>query len=424
MSGIGRISFTQGFSNVRENILMSQSSYVESSLQLNSGERILEISDDPEGVKRLTELGNQVVEAEEVASVKSSAESLLEISERALGDIKNLLDQIKTDAIFASNSTSNAKDRETFAEVLKSTTENIFNLANSRLNGQYLFSGKQSDKKTVDFDSSDIFSNIQYLEGNPETGPRQLYELQSSVTLAEVFNSTSTPASIQSSAPVTIPITNGGDLRLVVNDGNGNVFDTGDINIPGGTTPIANVITAINTAANTAGIQGAIVQENPVGFLEFTTALMTNSTSNQSTSITISNGTTVNNTTLLEDFNIIGQKASGESPSLQDTLESLFEAYNANDIDAIRRSITDIDANIDRLIGKQTLVGTLLNQFQDSRFADEDRTTTLKLKKSEVEDMPIAEAIVEANQSKLVMDTLLRNATTVVNASVFNFLNI
>ncbi len=423
MSGIGRISFIQGFRDVRENILASQSSYVNSSLQLNSGERILQISEDPEAVKELTILGNQVLEAEEVSSIKSSTESLLEISERTVGDIKNLVDQVKTDAIFASNSTANAKDREAFGEVLLSTIENIFNLANSRLNGQYLFSGKQSDKQTVSFDENDIFGNTQYLEGAANGGPRELYNLQSSITLDTIFNSTSAPATIQSSAPVTIPITDGGDIRLVINDGNGNVYDTGDINIPDGTTPIANVITIINTAANAAGIQGSIVQENPVGSLEFTTSLITNNIDNQSASITISNGTTVNNTTILEDFNIIGQKAKGESKNLQDTLESLFNAYNANDVDAIRASITDLDANLERLVGKQTLAGTLINQFQDSRFADEDRTTSLKLKKSAVQDMPIAEAIVEANQAKLIMDTLLRNATTVVNASVFNFVN-
>ncbi|NQY79603.1 MAG: hypothetical protein HRT47_04755 [Candidatus Caenarcaniphilales bacterium] len=423
MSGIGRISFIQGFSDVRENILRSQSSYVTSSLQLNSGERILEISEDPEAVKELTVLGNQVLESEEIAGIKSSTESLLEISERAIGDIKNLVDQIKTDALFASNTTANAKDREAFGDVLQSTVENIFTLANSRLNGQYLFSGKQSDKKTVDFDENDIFANIQYLEGEQDAGPKELYNLQSSVRLDTIFNSTAAPAVIQSSNAVTLPITDGGDIRLVINDGNGNVYDTGDINIPAATNPIANVITIINGAVNAAGLQGAIVQENPVGSLEFNTSLITNSINNESASITISNGSTVNATTVLEDFNIIGQKATGESQSLQDTLEDLFNAYNANDVDSIRASIVDIDANLERLVGKQTLTGTLINQFQDSRFADEDRVTSLKLKKSAVQDMPIAEAIVEANQAKLIMDTLLRNATTVVNASIFNFVN-
>lgn len=423
MSGIGRISFSQGFANIKENILSSQNSYVRTSLQLNSGERFLEINENPEAVKELTILGNHILEAEEISAVKSSTESLLEISERAIGDIKNLVDQIKTDAIFASNSTSNAKDREAFGEVLASNVENIFSLANSRLNGQYLFSGKQSDKQTVSYDESDIFSNIQYLDGAADAGPRELYNFQSSITLDTIFNSSPAPATIKSSAAVTIPINDGGDIRLVINDGAGNIYDTGDINIPLGTAPLANVISIINTAANNAGINGSVVQENPAGILEFTTDLITDSIDNQSTSITISNGTTINNTTVLEDLNIIGQKAKGESKNLQDTLKDLYNAYNTNDIEAIRSSITDLDANLDRLIGKQTLTGTLINRFQDSRFADEDRSSSLKVKQSAIKDIPIAEAIVEANQAKLIMDTLLRNATTLVNASIFNFVN-
>ena len=46
MSGIGRIGFLQGFNEVRSSLLSSQSSYIRSSLQLNSGEKILELGDE------------------------------------------------------------------------------------------------------------------------------------------------------------------------------------------------------------------------------------------------------------------------------------------------------------------------------------------------------------------------------------------
>ena len=425
MSGIGRIGFLQGFNEVRSSLLSSQSSYIRSSLQLNSGEKILELGDDPKAVKQITELGNRINEAEEQSGVKGNVESLIEISERTISDIKNLVDQVKTDALFASNTTVNAKDREAFGEVLDSTAETIFRLANSQLNGQYIFSGKQSDKQTIKFDPNNIFNNNQFLEGELDSGPRQIYGMQSSVGLETIFNSTPGPAVVSSSAAITIPITLGGDIRLVVNDGNGNTIDTGDINIPGGTTPIANVIAIINGAANTAGLNGTIVQENPPasGILEFNTSLITGSTDNEAASITISNGTTVNQPSVLDDLNIIAQKQKGTSQNLQNTLEQLQQAYFANDVERVRSLMVDVDANLERLIGKQTLAGNLLNDFKDSRTADEDQVTSLKLKRSALQDMPIAEAIVEANQSKLVMDTLLRNSTTIVNASIFNFVN-
>ena len=428
MNGIGRISFKQSFGDIRSNILNSQSDYVTNSLQLNSGERFLDISEDPAAVKDLTSLANRILEAEETASVKSSVESILEISEKAIGDIKELMDQIKTDAVYASNATSNDQDREAFADVLKSVTENIFSLANSKVNGQYIFSGKHSDKRTIDFNENDLFSNIEYLESTLDKGPKQIYDTQSSIMLDTVFNSTAASAQIISQAATPATITDGGDLRLVIDNGNGSVFDTGDIALVPGQAmfpPAAgNVVDTINNAANLAGLQGAIVQENPAGFLEFNTNLITNSVDNEGASITISNGTTINNTTVLEDFNIIAQKASGESKSLQETLESLFQAYKINDVEAIRANLIDIDANVNRLIDKQTLAGALTAQFADSRFADEDQVTQLKVKKSAIQDIPIAEAVVEANQAKLVMDTLLRNTNTIVNANIFNFLNI
>ena len=85
--------------------------------------------------------------------------------------------------------------------------------------------------------------------------------------------------------------------------------------------------------------------------------------------------------------------------------------------------MVDLDANVSRAINKQTLAGELKNKFEESRIRDEDQIDSLKLRKSSLEDIPTAEAIVDANKSKLVLDSVLRNASSLSNANIFNFLN-
>ncbi|MEB3315451.1 MAG: hypothetical protein VKK32_04500 [Candidatus Melainabacteria bacterium] len=425
MTGIGRVGFMQRMTNIKEQVLTSQGNYVEDSLRLNSGNKILKISDDPAAVKKINEYSGNILEAKEKSSVKSSVESLLSISETAISDIKKILDDIKTDTLSASNATANDADREAYADVLLASTENLFRLANSKVNGQFIFSGKQSDKKTIDFNPDSLFFQNKYLEGATDQGPREIYGTDSSITLDDLFNSTAAPAIISSKSAANATITSNSDIRLVIEDGNGNVFDTGNINLPAGTAMfppvIPNVIGIINASANAVGLVGNIAQENPLGFLEFNTSLITGNKSNKSAAISIGNGTTLGSA--LNDFKITAHKTNGESQNIQNTLAELYKAYVANDAVGIRTAMVDLDANVSRAINKQTLAGELKNKFEESRIRDEDQIDSLKLRKSSLEDIPTAEAIVDANKSKLVLDSVLRNASSLANANIFNFLN-
>lgn len=425
MTGIGRVGFMQRMTDIKEQVLVSQGSYVEDSLRLNSGNKILKISDDPAAVKKINEYSGTILEAKEKSSVKSSVESLLSISETAISDIKKILDDIKTDTLSASNATANDADREAYADILLASTENLFRLANSKVNGQFIFSGKQSDKKTIDFNPDNLFFQNKYLEGATDQGPKEIYGTDSSITLDDLFNSTSAPAIISSKSTANASITSNSDIRLVIEDGNGKVVDTGNINLPAGTAmfppTLPNVIGIINASANAAGLVGSIVQENPVGFLEFNTSLITGSKSNKSAAISISNGSTVGSA--LNDFKITAHKTNGESQNIQNTLAELYQAYVANDAVGIRTAMVDLDANVSRAINKQTLAGELKNKFEESRIRDEDQIDSLKLRKSSLEDIPTAEAIVDANKSKLVLDSVLRNASSLANVNIFNFLN-
>lgn len=425
MTGIGRVGFMQRMTNIKEQVLASQGNYVEDSLRLNSGNKILKISDDPAAVKKINEYSGNILEAKEKSSVKSSVESLLSISETAISDIKKILDDIKTDTLSASNATANDADREAYADVLLASTENLFRLANSKVNGQFIFSGKQSDKKTLDFNPDSLFFQNKYLEGATDQGPREIYGTNSSITLDDLFNSTAAPAIISSKSAANATITSNSDIRLVIEDGNGNVFDTGNINLPAGTAMfppvIPNVIGIINASANAVGLVGNIAQENPLGFLEFNTSLITGNKSNKSAAISIGNGTTLGSA--LNDFKITAHKTNGESQNIQNTLAELYKAYVANDAVGIRTAMVDLDANVSRAINKQTLAGELKNKFEESRIRDEDQIDSLKLRKSSLEDIPTAEAIVDANKSKLVLDSVLRNASSLSNANIFNFLN-
>lgn len=184
---------------------------------------------------------------------------------------------------------------------------------------------------------------------------------------------------------------------------------------------LPNVVGIINASANAVGLTGSIARENPVGSIEFNTSLITGNKSNKSAAISIGNGTTLGSA--LNDLKMTAHKTNGESQNIQNTLAELYKAYVANDVVGIKTAMVDLDANVSRAINKQTLTGEMKNRFEESRIRDEDQTDSLKLRKSSLEDIPTAEAIVNANKSKLVLDNVLRNASSLSNANIFNFLN-
>lgn len=418
MSSLGRLSSMQQFLGTRSNILTNQYSLSESTAKMNLGKRTLSAIEEPHSTSAIVWKNSNIVKRSNAQDQKAIAVSELELAESSLVSIKDALDEIKADAVYAASDTSGELDRDNVASKMRSLGETIFKLSNSKVGEKYLFSGKQSDVRTIDYTPNTVFANAKYKEGQADLGERRVQGYGSSVSLDAVYNTPKSSAIINSSAP-TAGVING-EIKLIVNDGNGNIVDTGDISLVGDNT--ASAVAKINAAFTAAGGLGLIATESPAGYLSLDTDLVTGSVKNSEASITLKEGSTPLN--VLSELNLRAGTSKGVSGSLQDTLSELEAAYKSNDSASIRTLLIDLDAAIDRLITAEAKIGDLVKAFEDSATRDADAKNSLEISKSELEDLPITDAISSVTQAQAIVAATMQASTVVFQQSIFHFLDL
>jgi len=143
-----------------------------SSEQLQSQKRINRPSDDPEGSKTILNYRSAL---DKIAQYKSNIETgqrNLRHAEITLNTTKELLDQAKQLAIQGNNSTLGTDGRKAIADQIKEISAQLLGLANTEINGQYLFSGFKTD--TLPFSLDAAFPNPSTATFNGNTNLKQI----------------------------------------------------------------------------------------------------------------------------------------------------------------------------------------------------------------------------------------------------------
>lgn len=140
-----RIS-TQGFFQTGlQGILQQQSQLNKTQLQLSTGRRINNPSDDPAGAARLQGLERAVAQQEVFQNNITRARQRLQLSEQSLGDTGSLIQRVRELTVQASNDTLAADQRAMIASEIRQRLEQLVNIANSQDgSGEFLFAGTRS----------------------------------------------------------------------------------------------------------------------------------------------------------------------------------------------------------------------------------------------------------------------------------------
>lgn len=112
--------------------------------QISSGERIQRPSDDPEGQRTLLNLQRDIARLENGLTSIQYAKSQLNQANVELLDANNLLVQAKSLALEARQATESSQ-LDVIANELDGYLKTLESIANSQLNGRYLFSGSSND---------------------------------------------------------------------------------------------------------------------------------------------------------------------------------------------------------------------------------------------------------------------------------------
>ena len=146
------------YDNIIASLFLNAEKLQELNQQITTGKRINQPSDDPVGAAMTLDLRSMLRELDQYKKNVDGVNAQLGASESVLMDINSLLTKTKELAAQMATETYSAENRRTSSIEVLNISEEIMQLANSQLNGAYLFSGYSTNTKAVRNDPTIDFS--------------------------------------------------------------------------------------------------------------------------------------------------------------------------------------------------------------------------------------------------------------------------
>ena len=124
----------------------------EASIIVATGKRINSLKDDPVGVTQVLNLKANLSDLDQIEKNLTTAQTWLHAGETALSSVQDIVTESKTLAIAMRSDTANADDRQSSAEQIRGYILELESLANTQVQGQYIFSGTKTDTKSFELD--------------------------------------------------------------------------------------------------------------------------------------------------------------------------------------------------------------------------------------------------------------------------------
>lgn len=164
-----RISTAQIFRQSVDAMLDKQRELSQTELQVASGKRILNPSDDPSAAVRILDLKETQQRLLQFQRNADAATAKLDQEETSLQGMENLLQRVRELAVQGNNDPLGAEGRSAIAAEIRQHIDSFLQLANTQdANGEYVFAGFQS--QTTPF-SHDGVGNFSY---HGDSGQRML----------------------------------------------------------------------------------------------------------------------------------------------------------------------------------------------------------------------------------------------------------
>src|SRR5712691_3452015 len=126
-------------------IMRDEQRLEETQSQVSTGKRIQRPSDAPDDIATLLKTHSDVAALTRQRAGADAALPTMQASDAALGNIATALQQARTLTQQANNSTISADQRQTIAGQIAQVQSQILSLANTQVDGRYIFAGTKSD---------------------------------------------------------------------------------------------------------------------------------------------------------------------------------------------------------------------------------------------------------------------------------------
>jgi flagellar hook-associated protein 3 FlgL len=204
--------------------------------QITSTVRVSQASDDPAAIASILATQSDIDRTTQTQTNLQHASTVASSADGALASAASLLDQLRSLAAQGANSSATAATRTTLSEQVKAIQETLVSIANTQVEGRYIFAG--DDPTTAPYTSSVLANNL--------NNPAALFDIGTPATDSEKFSVTYTDTlgAVQN-AVVSVPATATGIT--------GSAF-----------------VSQLNAALTTSGVTGVTAQIGADGALRFT----------------------------------------------------------------------------------------------------------------------------------------------------------
>ncbi|MBU0986054.1 MAG: flagellar hook-associated protein FlgL [Proteobacteria bacterium] len=112
---------------------------------VSTGKRITDISDDPLGVTQALSIKSTVSNIDQVKRNISMGNSWLTAAESALSQTQEVITEVKALCVQMASDTTRPEQRASASLTVQNMLEEIISLANTEVNGRYIFAGTKTD---------------------------------------------------------------------------------------------------------------------------------------------------------------------------------------------------------------------------------------------------------------------------------------
>lgn len=119
--------------------------------QMSTGMKINRPSDDPTGMTYSLRYRQEIASNEQYQRNVDSAVSWLDFNDKMLSEVDSISQRLRELTVQAANGTNPASAHDSIRQEVLQLKDQLVDIANSKLNGKYIFNGEAYDQKPYDF---------------------------------------------------------------------------------------------------------------------------------------------------------------------------------------------------------------------------------------------------------------------------------
>ena len=402
-----RVSTANSYDTTVSTLARRQAELAAQQERLSTGKRVLRASDDPVAATLAEAAQNRLSRVQADARALESSRASLAQAESGLAESGNLLQTARELMVSAGNATYGPSEREDIARQLEGLREQLMGVANLKDNaGRTLYGGLGG-------------STTPFVDLYGPTGNAVQFDGQRGQQAA---GDTSLPQSLDGDA-----------IWMRIPQGNGSFT----LSLP--TANTSGVRTGLGQVINPSALTG---QRYDIAFADVG-GVMQYSVTNLDTGTPVAGQTNVPyqpGATIAFDglsFDMQNPAAAGDVIELrpvtgptdifkvmQDTVDALRDTgpnSGARRTQALGRSLTELDAGLDRVLLARGQAGEWLNRADSLKSMLDTRAVAYETEKSQLEDLDLIKGISDFQNQQLGLEAALKSYAQVQRLSLFEY---